>query len=324
MHILFIAERYPSEDAPLRHTFIHEQALALRKVGHTVHVISPPNLPMTLQMLPSMRHPGDLFATRETYDGMTIYRMHLGWLLWRFASLRIAFLGWAGQRVFDRYCAEQGRPDVIHAHNARFSGNLAADIKRKHGIPAVLTEHSSLHLRGFRIFPAIIRRAMMGVDQIFVLGQSLKDAMLKYAPEVTIDILGETLDGDFFVPLSGWSADSRPFLFSMVARLDKNKAVDIAIRAIAHIAHENVRLRIGGTGDQLDTLQQLVHEHGVEDKVEFAGSLERGQVRALFQESHAIVSSSYIETFGVTLIEGLACGKPGDCDAVWWASDDCQ
>lgn len=310
MHILFVAERYPAPDAPLRHVFFHEQALSLRKAGHTVHVICPPDLRTTRQTLRSMRRPGDLFATRETHEGVTVYRMHLGWFPWRFASLRIALLGRIGQRVFNRYCAEQGRPDVIHAHNARFGGSLAVQIKRKHGIPVVLTEHSSVHLRGFRIPPAIIRRALLGADYVFVVGPSLRDAMRNYVPGVNAEILGNSVDVGSFVPAPDWNARSRPFLFSMATRLDKNKAVDIPITAFAHVADADVRLRIGGDGEELESLRQLARQLGVDDKIEFSGALDRTQVRRLFQESHAVVSSSYIETFGMTLIEALACGKP--------------
>ena len=45
-------------------------------------------------------------------------------------------------------------------------------------------------------------------------------------------------------------------------------------------------------------------------QVEFPGLLNREEVRNIIQESHVVVSSSIIETFGVTLIEGMSCGKP--------------
>jgi glycosyltransferase involved in cell wall biosynthesis len=38
--------------------------------------------------------------------------------------------------------------------------------------------------------------------------------------------------------------------------------------------------------------------------------MSRAELRDLIRRSHALVSSSYVETFGVSVAEAMACGKP--------------
>jgi L-malate glycosyltransferase len=63
-------------------------------------------------------------------------------------------------------------------------------------------------------------------------------------------------------------------------------------------------------GPERERLEKIACELGIERQVNFLGRLSREQVRAVMQSSHAVVSSSHFETFGITLIEAMACGKP--------------
>lgn len=49
---------------------------------------------------------------------------------------------------------------------------------------------------------------------------------------------------------------------------------------------------------------------GLSEQVTFLGRIPHEDIPGLLQRVHAVVSASRTETFGVTLIEALACGKP--------------
>jgi L-malate glycosyltransferase len=53
-----------------------------------------------------------------------------------------------------------------------------------------------------------------------------------------------------------------------------------------------------------------VNDLGLNSQVRLLGRLTRDEIKELIQTSHAIASTSWIETFGVNLIEALSCGKP--------------
>jgi glycosyltransferase involved in cell wall biosynthesis len=71
-----------------------------------------------------------------------------------------------------------------------------------------------------------------------------------------------------------------------------------------------VQLRIGGDGPLRAELQTLALELGISEQVTFLGMLSREQVATEMQRADAFVLSSHYETFGVVLIEALACGTP--------------
>lgn len=69
-------------------------------------------------------------------------------------------------------------------------------------------------------------------------------------------------------------------------------------------------LQIAGVSPELESLETQVRQFGLFDQVNFLGHLNRKKIRDLIRRSHCIVSSSYAETFGLTLVEAVALGKP--------------
>ncbi len=70
------------------------------------------------------------------------------------------------------------------------------------------------------------------------------------------------------------------------------------------------QLAIGGSGPERARLERLIAERGVADQVMLLGQLDRAGVRELLGASDAFVLSSKRETFGVVLVEAMACGLP--------------
>ena len=97
-----------------------------------------------------------------------------------------------------------------------------------------------------------------------------------------------------------------------VCFLNKNKRVDILIKAFAKVYFElkNIKLYIGGNGPEYNNLVDLALKLGVSEQVIFLGKLSRNEVLKHVSSSNAFVLSSEYETFGVVLVEALALGKP--------------
>jgi glycosyltransferase involved in cell wall biosynthesis len=102
------------------------------------------------------------------------------------------------------------------------------------------------------------------------------------------------------------------FRFINICFLSKKKRVDLLINAFSSVFGGNpkIELYIGGTGDQLPELKQLVSNLNLEKQVVFLGALSRNQVMEEVEKADVFVLSSEFETFGVVLIEALALGKP--------------
>lgn len=89
-----------------------------------------------------------------------------------------------------------------------------------------------------------------------------------------------------------------------VGRLSPEKGVDVLIDAWKRLPP--FPLRIAGDGPQRTRLQRLAPSN-----VEFVGHVEKGEALNLILHSRFLVFPSiWYETFGRTLIEAFACGKP--------------
>jgi glycosyltransferase involved in cell wall biosynthesis len=91
------------------------------------------------------------------------------------------------------------------------------------------------------------------------------------------------------------------------------KGVDVLVRAFAAIRDRpDARLRLVGSGDAIADLGELARSLGVADRVDFAGELRGDDLVAAMQEAAVAVlpSRSAAESFGMALIEAMACGTP--------------
>jgi len=256
----------------------------------------------------------------ENDQGIPIYRYQgWGWVPGRTPYLTAWFRLAIGKSLFERYVAEQGMPDVIHAHNALYAGAIAALIRKEHDIPYVVTEHNTMHARGK------VRRW-----QIPIARNALRNAAVRIVVSTN---LGQVLEAQFGEDVCPWEwipnvldeiFEKTAFLsekkmhtqetirFLNVALLNKKKGHADLLKAFAYKfkGKNNVQLHIGGDGPLRHELETLASNLGIEGQVTFLGLLSREQVLSEMQACNVFVLSSHYETFGVVLIEALACGKP--------------
>jgi glycosyltransferase involved in cell wall biosynthesis len=313
MHVLFIPSWYSTPTEPVRGSFFREQALALQKAGHRVGMLVPPGKLRTWHGLSEVRHHwqrANTDVTVEDDSGIATYRVPWwGWWLSIYPWGRGEF----GVQVFDRYCREQGSPDVVHGHSVLYGGYLAAYIGHRRRVPCVLTEHSPNYQQRY-IFPDqgyFVRYTLRHLDRRFAVSPPLAQALGRYAPEQTIEILPNVVDTAFFSPGTDDFLE-RPFVFAVVGSLSRRKGHDVLLKAFSAEfgGQEDVLVYVAGEGRLRKKLEALIDELGLQRQVTLLGMLPREGVRDLIRRSHAVISSSYAETFGVSLIEAMACGKP--------------
>lgn len=98
----------------------------------------------------------------------------------------------------------------------------------------------------------------------------------------------------------------------VVARLHRDKGVDVALRVLKHVLRQDpsVRLAVRGSGPELDNLRQLASDLGVSAEVHFLGRLSREEMVGLYNAAHLALCTSRNDLLPFALMEASACGLP--------------
>ncbi len=95
-----------------------------------------------------------------------------------------------------------------------------------------------------------------------------------------------------------------------LGRLKEYKSVDILIKAFKSVLDKtpNANLIIAGSGTEESNLKKLTENLGLTGSVSFLGKVTEEEKIKLMQRAWAFVNPSYIEGWGITVIEANACG----------------
>ena len=94
-----------------------------------------------------------------------------------------------------------------------------------------------------------------------------------------------------------------------VARLEKNKRVDLAVRAMAHLP-KHLRMVVVGDGSHRRFIEQTVEEAGLSDRVTFAGAVGDQQLVSLYRDALCLAYVPFDEDYGLATLEAFLAAKP--------------
>ena len=207
--------------------------------------------------------------------------------------------------------------DIIHYHDPAmpiFSMQFITQTK----VPSVATFHASpTGFMGWFGIDDIIRQykkiIVSSVDQLIAVSEVAKKN-IGCSKSREVNIVPNGIDLELFNPkVKPYKKykDGKINIFFM-GRLDKRKGVKYLIKAYEDIKkkYKDTRLIIGGKGSELKKLKSYVNKKNIQD-VEFLGYVEE-KAKARYYSSCDIYVSPAIsgESFGIVLLEALACGKP--------------
>jgi teichuronic acid biosynthesis glycosyltransferase TuaC len=310
-HILVIPSWY-SDGRGSGGGYFRDQALALKAAGYRVAILAP-EIHTWRDLRRGWTRRGRGENTVES-DGIQIYRRDDFTALPRLPYRNALAWSRCGMKLAKRYIAENGRPDLVHAHSCLNAGVLAAAIKKRHGIPFVLTEHSigAAHGRWWErhLIGQVVRKASRRIAVSPYLGGLLETRYPGSAWHYLPNVLGESfLDAAAPAPMP---REKGAFGFICVARLSPEKGHSQLFEAFAcaFVGRPEVRLRLAGDGPSRLDLERLSHRLGIAAQVDFLGLLPAEGVRSAMEAADAFVLASRFETFGVVVIEAFACGLP--------------
>ncbi|MCB0363919.1 MAG: glycosyltransferase [Bdellovibrionaceae bacterium] len=204
--------------------------------------------------------------------------------------------------------------DVAHVHLPNPLG-LKALAKLK--VPKVATIHATTVNHPFLspLYDAHLRRSLEQMDQIIFTSTELRRQVVQTWESLTHPgrVIPLGLKCDWWRALPRVSTDLRGDLL-FVGRLVPYKGLGVLLRAV-HKSVAKPRLVIVGDGPEKGRLIKLSHELGIDHQVIFAGHIEEQELHRIYMNSRVVVLPSLngAEAFGLSMVEGLASGRPLIC-----------
>jgi glycosyltransferase involved in cell wall biosynthesis len=194
-----------------------------------------------------------------------------------------------------------------------------------HVAPATLGWRSvvTIHDLAFRLLPeshtapsrayyAGMARSVRQASRVICVSEATKHDLLAAVPESAgkVRVVYEAPDPAY--TLDGTApAQARPY-FVFVGTIEPRKNLAGIVRALAHLpAETRPELHVvGAPGMASDEVRTLVASLGLERDVVFLGSRPTNEVAALYRGALALVYPSFLEGFGLPILEAMACATP--------------
>ena len=216
---------------------------------------------------------------------------------------------------------------LVHAHSPFVSGMLGADFARRRGIPLVYTYHTRIEeYAHYAPFAARATRAAMialtrafanRADAVIVPTRAMEARLRELGVRAPIAIVPSAIDVERFAAgvrrddvRASLGAQASERIVLCVARLGREKNVELAIDAFAAANARDGVLAIVGDGPERAALQERAAARGIADRVRFTGALDPVALPDVYASADAFVFPSATETQGLVLAEALAAGLP--------------
>jgi len=212
------------------------------------------------------------------------------------------------------------KPQLINTHAPQPGLPDLVALTSPPSVPLVATYHSgSLKKGGWtdvvigRYEASLLPRVLSRSRTVIVTGQAVAEE--PYIPDDKVEYIPPGVDTAVFHPDP--SSVHQPGQLVYVGRIDRNsgwKGISTLLRALRLLAltHPSVRLQMVGDGDAIEDYRREAAQLGLADRVEFTGRLDGPDLARAYQSAGALVlaSETAAESFGMVLIEALACGTP--------------
>ena len=312
MKVLVASHLYPSSFSLTSGSFVHNQVRFL-SAHCSIRVVSPtpwfPPLPGFGRWSGYGR-----VKRQEVLDGVEVKRPFYPTLPRRMLFSR----AWRSHLAALRRATDVP-PDLIHAHCAYPDGLAAVHYGRLLGVPAVITVHGHdiRDLGGVESpWRKLVVEALEQAALVLANGPDLYERMRHLGiPAHKMEIIPNGVDCQVFDSDFKRQPGERGWRLLYVGRFTQKKGVGVLLQAMAILRRkrDDVRLTLIGGGEKTGTeaaFRRQAEELGLQDCVEFLDELPWSQIPQFMTAADVFVLPSLYESFGLVLVEAMACGLP--------------
>ena len=290
--------------------YVHDQARALRALGHDVVVISCVGvMPGMRRLRPELAQTDAKTPRQAVIDGVPVF------------FPRALTLGNAGERWLGGWpLAAAALPlarrlhrekpfDLVHAHMLPRDGHAGMIVAKRLGVPFALTVHGTdvfhYFVPGKEPWPRNVRIAR-GADALMAVSSLLMGRVAPYRGEQLSRVVPNGVD----LSMVPERTANIPRRVISVGTLKPRKCMDRTLEAFARVAtdYPDATLTIVGMGEMETQLRAQAASLGVADRVELTGGIPHEEVLRRMAESDLFVLPSWGEGYGIVYIEAMAAG----------------
>ena len=221
--------------------------------------------------------------------------------------------------------------DIVHIHGLyRFPQTVAAYLARLYKIPYIITTHGSLepflynqkrYFLAKRIHEMLVEFPNINkASGIHCTSKQEKESIRNLNLKASGIVIPNGLDISVYntLPSKGTFRKKNNLgkkkLILHLGRIHFVKGLDILIKAFATVGRRRDDLHLILAGPDNDgygeIVRSLILQEGVENNVTFTGTLSGMEKLAALNDADIFVLPSYSESFGVAIIEAMACNLP--------------
>lgn len=297
MKILFLTPWYPDEDKPNHGIFVRDQARALAEV-HDVWVIS-----------------AKVNYSKFSFSDINISQSRTGRLTESFFVVNRSLPVFNQLNFFYRIVrktlaiTKEFQPDIIHGNISYAGGVWSMLTSRSTGIPFIITEHTRLQ-NNFRSFfhKHFSLKAIRSANAVISVSRWHADEIFQLTGKKPV-IIPNIIDFDRYPSVITRPSDE-VFQIGFLGGLDTDvKGLGLLLKSCSSLTIP-FRLHVGGDGQLLEHYKREAEVLGISERCTFYGAIPNANVFQFFSKLHMFASSSRSETFGVAMVEAIACGLP--------------
>lgn len=209
--------------------------------------------------------------------------------------------------------------DLVHVQWPIPNALGALLLKKIYGIPYINTIHGEeVYLsKRFHTLPILRYLVKNSSKSITNSSGTLKICLDSNLNKERLEVIPFGVDTDFFKPLN-LDRDENIFQILSVGYLIERKGFEYLIKAMKEVLtkHENVQLKIVGSGPLENKLNNIITDMDLNEKVEILKNVSDEDLLKLYNLSDLFVLPSVVDSqgntegLGVVLLEAMACGLP--------------
>jgi L-malate glycosyltransferase len=300
MTILLLTHSYPDARIKWRGLFIQDQALALSAKHEIIVVYFKVDY---TRFAPFLKYS---FVKRQN-GKITEYELTTGESLPVINQLKYFKDTY---RFIRKEILSKKKIDIIHSHLSYPAGFLGTIIQKREKIPCVLTEHSWIkkYFRS-RIHKLCVLYTLKHCACVVAVSHALKDDINLYCKR-QVQVIPNVVEMKKFSLSDALKKDNKLNIGILGGMGNYRKGLDILLKAVSLLKDMELTVHIGGDGKYLNTFKEMAKELDVAGKCIFYGEIKPESIQDFYSKLDFYVLPSRDETFGVVVVEAMACGLP--------------